>query len=169
MFNLSKNPGNFHEGKRNLLIQFISTILPLWGCSSVVERPLRMRKAPGSIPGTSIVLFKHSVIFIFQEKRTLHYVSNFYLLQDDNTLFLIISRTMDKENKITKTCSQILSSTRIRQDCASSHRAECQRPVRKTNMLSVLSVRISVVRIDYHNHDGRARLGRTINYYWVVS
>ena len=27
-----------------------------WGCSSVVERSLCMREAPGSIPGTSITL-----------------------------------------------------------------------------------------------------------------
>ena len=28
-----------------------------WGCNSVVECPLRMRKVPGSIPGTSTILF----------------------------------------------------------------------------------------------------------------
>ena len=28
-----------------------------WGCNSVVECPLRMRKVPGSIPGTSTKIF----------------------------------------------------------------------------------------------------------------
>ena len=31
---------------------------PTWGCSSVVERPLRMREAPGSNPGISIAFLK---------------------------------------------------------------------------------------------------------------
>lgn len=36
-----------------------------WGCSSVVERSLCMREAPGSIPGTSIVSMHFGVIRLF--------------------------------------------------------------------------------------------------------
>ena len=30
----------------------------MWGCSSVVERALSMREAPGSIPGISKIYFR---------------------------------------------------------------------------------------------------------------
>ena len=36
--------------------QTIAQFDKYWGCSSVVERPLRMREAPGSIPGISNVI-----------------------------------------------------------------------------------------------------------------
>ena len=49
------------------------------GCSSVVERALSMREAPGSIPGISIIYFCNLVslgIVACQHKRVLWLLNN---------------------------------------------------------------------------------------------
>ena len=46
-----------------------SSHFDVWGCGSVVERPLRMWKAPGSIPGISKIIMFWNGIFISSSKN----------------------------------------------------------------------------------------------------